>query len=55
MFCRQIIGKSLNNARFYANQSSPLAVLRKKTGYSLINCKKALSLHGDDITKVRKM
>lgn len=53
MFCRQIIGKSLDNARFYATRNSPLAVLRKQTGYSLINCKKALTLHGDDVTKVQ--
>lgn len=52
MFCRQIIRQSLNNIRFYSVEKSPLAVLRKKTGYSFVNCKKALELHNNDVTKV---
>lgn len=52
MFCRQIVRQSLNNIRCYANKKSPLALLRKKTGYSFVNCKKALELHNNDVTKV---
>lgn len=53
MFCRQLVRQSLSNAvRFYATEQSPLAALRKKTGYSLINCKKALNLHDNDVAKV---
>jgi elongation factor Ts len=29
-----------------------LAALRKKTGYTFANCKKALELHENDLTKV---
>lgn len=52
MFFRQIIRQSLNNIRFYSVEKSPLAVLRKKTGYSFVNCKKALELHNNDVIKV---
>lgn len=52
MFCRQIVRQSLNNIRYYSTEKSPLAALRKKTGYSFINCKKALELHNNDVTKV---
>jgi len=31
--------------------SSPLAALRKKTGYSISNCKKALEIAGNDLSK----
>lgn len=54
MFCRQIFRQSLNNIRSYATEKSPLAVLRKKTGYSFVNCKKALELHNNDVAKVNK-
>lgn len=36
----------------WAVEKSNLAVLRKKTGYTFANCKKALELHNNDITKV---
>lgn len=52
MFCRQVVRQSLNNIRFYATEKSPLAALRKKTGYSFSNCKKALELHSNDVAKV---
>lgn len=55
MFCRQFVRQSLNNIRFYATEKSPLATLRKKTGYSFVNCKKALDLHNNDVTKVSKL
>jgi len=35
----------------FSNQSS-LATLRKKTGYSIANCKKALENNGNDIIQV---
>lgn len=37
-----------------SGEKSALAVLRKKTGYTFANCKKALELHDNDVTKVRK-
>lgn len=38
----------------YSAEKSSLAVLRKKTGYTFANCKKALELHQNDLTKVKK-
>lgn len=52
MFCRQLIRISLNNLRQYATEASPLAALRKKTGYSFVNCKKALEVNNNDVIKV---
>lgn len=37
----------------WASDKSSLALLRKKTGYTFANCKKALELHGNDVVKVR--
>ncbi|XP_060516741.1 elongation factor Ts, mitochondrial [Cylas formicarius] len=39
----------LSNTKF--NEKSLLAVLRKKTGYTFTNCKKALDLHNNDVNK----
>lgn len=36
----------------YAAEKSHLALLRKKTGYTFANCKKALELHNNDAAKV---
>lgn len=33
-------------------EKSLLAKIRKRTGYSFVNCKKALTLHDNDIEKV---
>lgn len=33
-------------------EKSGLATLRKKTGYTFANCKKALELHNNDLVKV---
>lgn len=38
---------------FYAAEKSSLSTLRKKTGYTFANCKKALELHNNDLTAVR--
>lgn len=35
-----------------ASEKSQLAALRKKTGYTFTNCKKALELHNNDLTQV---
>lgn len=35
-----------------AAESSLLAKLRKKTGYTIANCKKALEMHNNDSEKV---
>lgn len=41
------------SCRWYAAtaEKSALATLRKKTGYTFANCKKALEMHGNDLTK----
>lgn len=36
-------------------EKSGLATLRKKTGYTFANCKKALELHNNDLAKVSKI
>lgn len=33
----------------FASEKSQLAALRKKTGYTFVNCKKALELHDNDL------
>lgn len=55
MFCRMLTRTPLNNLRQYATQPSPLAALRKLTGYSFVNCKKALELHNNDVAKVSRL
>lgn len=42
-----------NSFLWQAIKKSPLQKLRKKTGYTLENCKKALQLYENDIEKVR--
>lgn len=44
MLCRQFI-------RFYASDKNALSALRKRTGYTFVNCKKALELHNNDVDK----
>jgi len=44
MFSKQCV-------RVYSTAKSALATLRKNTGYSFVNCKKALDLHGNDVVK----
>ncbi|XP_077300749.1 elongation factor Ts, mitochondrial [Arctopsyche grandis] len=36
---------------FWSAETSALAKLRKKTGYTFSNCKKALEMHGNDLAK----
>lgn len=38
----------------YAVEQKPLAILRKKTGYTFANCKKALDLHQNDLVKAEQ-
>lgn len=52
MFCRRLTQQTFHNLRLYSTEKSLLAALRKKTGYSFINCKKALEIHNNDIVKV---
>ncbi|XP_043287705.1 elongation factor Ts, mitochondrial isoform X4 [Venturia canescens] len=40
-----------NNVLWYSSSKSLLAKLRKKTGYTFSNCKKALELHNNDLAK----
>lgn len=37
---------------FWSAESSLLSKLRKKTGYTFSNCKKALEMHNNDLNKV---
>lgn len=41
-----------NGLLWQATNKSLLAKLRKKTGYTFTNCKKALELHENDLDKV---
>lgn len=42
-----------NSLLWQATNKSLLAKLRKKTGYTFANCKKALEMHENDVDKVR--
>lgn len=48
-FCRYF---STGNTVWQSSTKSLLGKLRKKTGYTFANCKKALDLHENDFTKV---
>lgn len=41
-----------NYVHCYASKKTLLSKLRKKTGYTFVNCKKALDLHENDMDKV---
>lgn len=41
-----------NGLLWQASNKSLLAKLRKKTGYTFANCKKALEMHENDLEKV---
>uniref|UniRef100_A0A1Q3FBV9 Elongation factor Ts, mitochondrial n=1 Tax=Culex tarsalis TaxID=7177 RepID=A0A1Q3FBV9_CULTA len=47
------LSSSSVSCRWYAAtaEKSALATLRKKTGYTFANCKKALEMHGNDLAK----
>ncbi|XP_022919011.2 elongation factor Ts, mitochondrial isoform X2 [Onthophagus taurus] len=49
--CRNIIRTLHTNEVRWAAEKSLLATLRKKTGYTFSNCKKALEMHNNDINK----
>lgn len=49
MFFKRLLHVSRN---VWATDKSALSTLRKKTGYTFANCKKALELHENDLTKV---
>lgn len=44
-----------NNYLWQATKKSLLSKLRKKTGYTFANCKKALELHENDVDKVKQL
>lgn len=55
-FCRPFC-RRLHTTPFFlttTNEKSGLATLRKKTGYTFANCKKALELHNNDLVKAEK-
>ncbi|XP_046622232.1 elongation factor Ts, mitochondrial isoform X1 [Neodiprion virginianus] len=43
-----------NNSVWQATQKTVLSELRKKTGYTFANCRKALQLHGNDLQKAEQ-
>lgn len=54
-----MFGRTLHTTRQLYKSStglekSALAALRKKTGYTFANCKKALELHNNDVNQVRE-
>lgn len=54
MFLKQI-SRYLHTGKYlYASDKSALATLRKKTGYTFANCKKALELHNNDLPKAEQ-
>lgn len=42
----------LTRQNLFASETSSLALLRKKTGYTFANCKKALQANENDVVKV---
>lgn len=47
------VTRFFSTTRFVAAvEKSPLGTLRKQTGYSFSNCKKALELNNNDVGKV---
>lgn len=54
MFLKQV-SRFLHTGKYLcAIEKSALAALRKKTGYTFANCKKALELHNNDLTKAEQ-
>lgn len=53
MIFKQLIRQFHAGQRLLAAEKSGLATLRKKTGYTFANCKKALELHNNDLAKVK--
>lgn len=54
MFFKQV-ARYLHSTRvLYATDKSALAALRKKTGYTFSNCKKALEMHNNDVVKAEE-
>lgn len=52
MYFKHISTRFLHVARVLCADKNALATLRKKTGYTFANCKKALEMHENDLTKV---
>jgi len=53
MIPSQIFRLIHTNSLFSQANKSLLAKLRKKTGYTFSNCRKALTMHDNDMEKVR--
>ncbi|CAO1360024.1 unnamed protein product [Diamesa tonsa] len=51
MYFKQVVRFLHVSRNVLANEKSALATLRKKTGYTFSNCKKALELHNNDLIK----
>lgn len=53
MLFKHITSRLFHASRIvWSADKSSLATLRKKTGYTFANCKKALELNQNDLTKV---
>ncbi|KAL3281628.1 hypothetical protein HHI36_004834 [Cryptolaemus montrouzieri] len=49
IFTKRIMHVYHSSRQLFAREKSALATLRKKTGYSISNCKKALEMHNNDL------
>lgn len=56
MFLQQQFTRMFHTTRLVlaSVEKSALATLRKKTGYTFANCKKALELHNNDVSLVSR-
>lgn len=54
MYVKNIITRCIHLGLPLASEKSALATLRKKTGYTFSNCKKALQLHENNLQKAEK-
>ncbi|XP_031838555.1 elongation factor Ts, mitochondrial [Nomia melanderi] len=54
MIPRQLYRSIHANYLLYTSKKTLLSKLRKKTGYTLVNCKKALELHNNDLEKAEE-
>jgi elongation factor Ts len=53
MYFKHISTRFLHLSRNLCADKNALASLRKKTGYTFANCRKALEMHENDLAKVR--
>ncbi|XP_044751902.1 elongation factor Ts, mitochondrial [Coccinella septempunctata] len=54
IFTKNVMRFFHTSKQLFAAEKSSLATLRKKTGYTIANCKKALQLHNNDLITAEK-